>query len=120
MRILRFIKTAWALSRSLPWIDEAEWEAGDVNSLRNFLVSGSGRRFRRIMLNMVLRQNAAVVSQRDTNQLKFEAGFANGMRTTVHTLEALARDTEPEEEFSSDVFGVGRTMSEDTTARRAY
>ena len=119
-RFIRFIRIAWKLSGNMPWIDEAEWEAQDVASLRQFLVSVSGRRLRRILLNMVLRQNAAVVSQRDTNQLKFEAGFANGMRTTVHTLEALARDTEPEEEFSSDVFGVGRTMSEDPPARRAY
>ena len=120
MRILRFIKTAWALSRSLPWIDEAEWEAGDVNSLRNFLVSGSGRRFRRIMLNMVLRQNAAVVSQRDTDQLKFEAGFANGMRTTVHAVESMSRNLEPEEDLPSDVIGVGRSMSEDPTARSVF
>jgi len=119
-RIIRFIRVAWKMSAHMPWIDEAEWEAQDTATLRQFLVSKSGRRLRRILLNMVLRQNAAVVSQRDTNQLKFEAGFANGMRTTVHTLEALARDVEPEEEFPSDVFGVGRTMSEDPTARRVY
>tara|TARA_B100000424_G_scaffold267028_1_gene259097 strand:- start:2796 stop:3110 length:315 start_codon:yes stop_codon:yes gene_type:complete len=104
----------------MPWIDEAEWETEDVATLRQFLVSKSGRKFRRILLNMVLRQNAAVVSQRDTSQLKFEAGYANGMRTTVHTLEALARDIEPEEDLPSDVFGVGRTMSEDPTARRVF
>ena len=119
-RFIRFIRVAWKLSGHMPWIDEVEWEAEDVATLRQFLVSKSGRKFRRILLNMVLRQNAAVVSQRDTNQLKFEAGYANGMRTTVHTFEALARDVEPEEDFSSDVFGVGRAMSEDPTARRVY
>ncbi len=120
MRIFRFIRVAWKLSGHMPWIDEAEWETEDVATLRQFLVSKSGRKFRRILLNMVLRQNAAVVSQRDTSQLKFEAGYANGMRTTVHTLEALARDIEPEEDLPSDVFGVGRTMSEDPTARRVF
>jgi len=108
------------MSRTLPWIDESEWETEDVNLLRSFLVSGSGRKFRRILLNMVLRQNAAVVSQSDTSKLKFEAGFANGMRVTVHTVEALARAIEPEEDLPSDVFGVGRTMSEDPTARRVF
>ena len=69
---------------------------------------------------MVLRQNAAVVSQREAKVLVFEAGYANGMRTTVHTLEALARDMEPEEDLPSDVFGVGRSVSEDPTARRVF
>ena len=119
-RLIRFVRVAWKLSGHMPWIDESEWEAEDVATLRQFLVSKSGRRLRRILLNMVLRQNAAVVSQRDTNQLKFEAGYANGMRTTVHTLEALARDIEPEEDLPSDVFGVGRAMSEDPTARRVF
>jgi len=69
---------------------------------------------------MVLRQNAAVVSQRDTDQLKFEAGFANGMRTTVHAVESMARNLEPEEDLPSDVIGVGRSMSEDPTARSVF
>ncbi len=117
MRLWRFLKICWAMSRNMPWIDEAEWRGEDVASLRNFLVTGSGRKFRRLMLNMVLRQNATVVSQSDTSRLKFEAGFANGMRATVHTVEALARDLTPEEDFPSDVFGVGRSVSEDPTAR---
>jgi hypothetical protein len=29
----------------------------------------------------------------------------------------LARDIDPEEEFTSDVFGVERPMSQDSTAR---
>ena len=120
MRLWRFIKICWSMSRTLPWIDESEWETENVATLRQFLVSKSGRKFRRILLNMVLRQNAAVVSQSDTSRLKFEAGFANGMRVTVHTVEALARDIEPEEDLPSDVFGVGRAMSEDPTARRVF
>lgn len=117
MRLWRFLKICWAMSRNMPWIDESEWRGEDVASLRNFLVTGSGRKFRRLMLNMVLRQNATVVSQSDTSRLKFEAGFANGMRVTVHTVEALARDLTPEEDFPSDVFGVARSVSEDPTAR---
>ena len=117
MKLLRFIKIAWKMSRTIPWVDEAEWQADDVNMLRSFLVSSSGKKFRRILLNMVLRQNALVVSQSDTNRLQSEAGFANGMRRAVHTVEALARDIDPEEEFTSDVFGVERPMSQDSTAR---
>ena len=63
MRLWRFLKICWAMSRNMPWIDES------------------------------------------------------GMRVTVHTVEALARDLTPEEDFPSDVFGVARSVSEDPTAR---
>ena len=111
MKLLRFIKIAWKMSRTIPWVDEAEWGGEDVNMLRSFLVSSSGKKFRRILLNMVLRQNALVVSQNDTAKLQTEAGLAQGMRLTVHTVEALARDIEPVEEFTSDAIGVEHSMS---------
>ena len=120
MRLLRFIRIAWAMSSRLPWVEDAEWEADDINALRKFLVSKQGRKFRSLLLNMVLRQNALVAAQTDRNKLQHEAGFANGMRMTVHTVESLAREIEPVDELSSDVFGVGRSMSEDPTARRAF
>jgi hypothetical protein len=49
--------------------------------------------------------------QCDTKNLQIEAGYANGMRTTVHTLEALAQEVEPIEEFTTDAFGVERPLS---------
>jgi hypothetical protein len=29
-RFIRFIKICWAMSRNMPWIDEAEWRGEDV------------------------------------------------------------------------------------------
>ena len=83
----------------------------DANSLRQFLSSPAGKRLRAILLNMVLRQNAHCVSQCETKTLQVEAGYANGMRTTVHTLESLARKLEPIEEFTTDEIGVDRLLS---------
>ena len=120
MKFFRFIRIAWAMSKNLPWVEEAQWEADDVAAMRQFLLSKSGKKFRRILLNMVLRQNALVVSQNDTGKLQTEAGLAQGMRLTVHTVEALARDIEPVEEFTSDAIGVGHSMSQDPTARPVH
>ena len=92
-------------------MDEPEWRVEDANSLRQFLSSPAGKRLRAILLNMVLRQNAHCVSQCETKTLQVEAGYANGMRTTVHTLESLARKLEPIEEFTTDEIGVDRLLS---------
>ena len=111
MRFLKFIKIAWRLSSTLPWMEEPEWRVEDAHALRQFLSSGTGIRLRAILLNMVLRQNAHVVAQCETKNLQIEAGYANGMRTTVHTLETLAREIEPMEEFTTDDIGVERLLS---------
>ena len=68
-----------------------------------------------ILLNMVLKQNQQAVSSKE-RALQFEAGFANGVRTTVHTVEALAREIEEPEEFTSDMFGVDYQASKNPTA----
>ena len=102
------------MSKQIPWIGEPEWDSGDANALRKFLVSGEGKRFRMILLNMVLKQNQQAVSSK--KELEFEAGFANGVRTTVHTVEALAREIEEPEEFTSDMFGVDYQASQNPTA----
>ena len=111
MRFFKFIKIAWRLSSTLPWMEEPEWRVEDANALRQFLSGGTGIRLRAILLNMVLRQNAHVVSQCETKHLQIEAGYANGMRTTVHTLETLAKEIEPMEEFTTDDIGVERSLS---------
>ena len=117
-RIVRFIRVAWKMSKHLPWISEPEWTAAESNALRRFLVSVEGKRFRMILLNMVLKQNQQAVSSK--KELEFEAGFANGVRTTVHTVEALAREIEEPEEFTSDMFGVDYQASQNPTATSSY
>jgi hypothetical protein len=98
MRFFRFISIAWRLRSHIPWVDEPEWEASDANALRRFLVTKEGKKLRLTMLNMVLKQNQQAVSAK--KNLEFEAGFANGVRTAVHTIEALAKDSR----------GVGRIL----------
>ena len=109
MRLLKFIKVLWRMSGRIPWVDEAEWELEDSNALRLFLCTRSGKKLRMILLNSVIRQNAHAVEQK--KELEFEAGFANGMRTTVHTLEVLAREINEPSEFTTDVYGAEHLSS---------
>ena len=113
-RFIRFIRIAWKMSKHIPWIGEPEWKVSESNALRKFLVTVEGKRFRMILLNMVLKQNQQAVSS--NKELEFNAGFANGVRTTVHTVEALAREIEEPEEFTSDMFGVDYRTSQNPTA----
>jgi len=113
-RIIRFIRIAWKMSKQIPWIGEPEWRLTESNALRKFLVTVEGKRFRMILLNMVLKQNQQAVSS--NKELEFNAGFANGVRTTVHTVEALAREIEEPEEFTSDMFGVDYRTSQNPSA----
>ena len=114
MRFLRFLKIAWRLSGNIPWVGEPDWDASDANVLRKFLVLKEGKRFRMILLNMVLKQNQQAVTAK--KRLEYEAGFANGVRTAVHTVEALAKDTEESKDFASDIYGVEYLASEDPAA----
>jgi len=113
-RLIRFIRIAWKMSKQIPWIGEPEWRLTESNALRKFLVTVEGKRFRMILLNMVLKQNQQAVSS--NKELEFNAGFANGVRTTVHTVEALAREIEEPEEFTSDMFGVDYRTSQNPSA----
>jgi hypothetical protein len=111
MRFFKFIKIAWRLSGNISLAEEPEWRVDDATALRQFLHSRPGKRLRAILLNMVLRQNAHVVAQCDTKNLQIEAGYANGMRATVHTMETMGEAVEPIEEFTTDDVGVERLLS---------
>ena len=114
MRFLRFLRVAWRLSGSIPWVSDPRWGASEANVLRDFLVSDEGKRFRMVLLNMVLKQNQQAVTA--NKRLEYEAGFANGVRTAVHTVETLAKDVSGTEEFTSGVYGDERLTSEVPTA----
>jgi len=66
------------------------------------------------LLNMVLKQNQQAVTA--TSRMEYEAGFASGVRTTVHTVEALAKDIEESKDFTADIYGVEYLASQDPTA----
>jgi len=114
MRFFRFLKIAWRLSGNIPWVGEPEWDTSDANALRKFLVLKEGKRFRMTLLNMVLKQNQQAVTA--TSRMEYEAGFASGVRTTVHTVEALAKDIDESKDFASDIYGVEYLASQDPTA----
>jgi len=114
MRFLRFLSIAWRLSGNIPWVGEPEWGISEANVLRKFLVLKEGKRFRMTLLNMVLKQNQQAVTA--TKRMEYEAGFASGVRTTVHTIEALAKDIDEPKDFTADIYGAEYLSSEDPTA----
>ena len=114
MRFFRFLRIAWRLSGNIPWVGEPEWGASDANVLRKFLVLKEGKRFRMTLLNMVLKQNQQAVTA--TRRIEYEAGFASGVRTTVHTIEALAKDIEESKDFTADIYGTDYLSSQGPTA----
>ena len=114
MRFLNLLKIAWRLSGNIPWVSEPEWGASEANLLRKFLVTVEGKKLRMILLNMVLKQNQQAVSAK--KNLAFEAGFANGVRTTVHTVEVLAKEVEEPEEFTEGIYGADYLPSQGSTA----
>ena len=85
-RFIRFIRIAWKMSGQLPWVDEPKWTSSDANELRKFLVTVEGKRFRMIMLNMVLKQNQQAVSS--NKELEFNAAESArrrlGLKTAGH------------------------------------
>tara|TARA_R100000306_G_C4344817_1_gene127110 strand:+ start:420 stop:803 length:384 start_codon:yes stop_codon:yes gene_type:complete len=113
-RFLKFLGIAWRLSGNIPWVGEPEWGASEANLLRKFLVTVEGKKLRMVLLNMVLKQNQQAVTEK--KNLAFEAGFANGVRTTVHTVEVLARDLDEPKEFTEDIYGADYLPSEGSTA----
>ena len=114
MRFLRLLSIAWRLSGNIPWVGEPEWGISEANALRKFLVLKEGKRFRMTLLNMVLKQNQQAVTA--TKRMEYEAGFASGVRTTVHTIEALAKDIDETKDFTADIYGAEYLSSEDPTA----
>ena len=114
MKFFRLISIAWRLRNHIPWVGEPEWEASDANALRKFLVTREGRKLRMIMLNTVLKQNQQAVSSK--KNLEFESGFANGVRTMVHTIEVLAKEIEEPQEFTEDIYGADYLPSQGSTA----
>jgi len=86
--MLRKIRAMLMFARHVDWVDEPKWEREDSERLTNFLTSSSGRKLSLILRNMVVRGNARCIESK--KYLEFEAGFANGFRGAVTSVEALA------------------------------
>ena len=86
--MLRKIKAMLMFSRHIGWVDEPDWNSVDSERLAHFLTSDTGRKLSLILRNMVVKGNARCVQEK--KYLEFEAGFANGFRGAVMSVESLA------------------------------
>ena len=63
-------------------------EAGGRKGVNPVLDTEAGGRLRKILLNMVVRTNSQCIQNK--KDLEFEAGFANGFKGAVASLEGLS------------------------------
>jgi hypothetical protein len=82
------------------WVEEPEWTGEDEERFRSFLVTPTGKKLKRYLLNMTLRHNAAAV--REKKDLAYHCGWASGFNSAVGTLELLA-NPQPKHEAESDM-----------------
>lgn len=109
MGILRFIRAAAIFARYQAWVDAPEWTKADEEGLAQYFNTPSGAKFKLVLLNLVLRQQASALSK--TSGLEYEAGFATGQRATVAAIESLlpkpaipedADDTDPDHPLNQE------------------
>ena len=86
--MLRKIRAMLLFAKSVEWVDEPEWETDDAKRCGQFLSSNTGIKLKRMLTNMVIRTNAQCIQNK--KDLAFEAGFANGFRGAISSLEGLA------------------------------
>ena len=86
--MLRKIKAMLLFANSVEWVDEPSWEIDDAKRFSQFLASDTGKKLKMTLTNMVVRTNAQCIQNK--KDLAFEAGFANGFRGAVSSLEGLA------------------------------
>ena len=85
--MMRKLRAAWSFLRTQEWVDEPEWLDEDAESLRRFMLTGTGRKLALILRNQVLRQSVAA-TQSDKG-LDRACGYANGFAGAVSVLDSL-------------------------------
>lgn len=95
------LRTAWQFTRHQKWVHPSAWSRADAERLEGFLKSDTGRKFKEVLLNTVLMQNASAIT--DKNQLQYSCGFAMGQASLVKVIEVMAnaesisdQDTDPD------------------------
>jgi len=86
--MFRKIRAMFLFLKSTGWVNEPEWETDDARRFEAFLSSDTGIKLKAILTNMVIKTNAQCIQEK--KNLAFEAGFANGFRGAVSSLEGLA------------------------------
>ena len=86
--MLRKIRAMMLFSREIGWVNDPEWTEEDARILELFLVSDTGKKFGMTLLNMVIKtQSSCIENKKD---LEYNAGFANGFKGAVSSIESLA------------------------------
>jgi hypothetical protein len=105
--MIRKIKIIWQhLRLGETFQADPQWERVDEERLKAFFKSETGRKLKRILLNMTLRHNATAVHEK--KDLEYRCGWASGFSNAVVTLGTLAEpltqsETESEMDDSSEL-----------------
>ena len=88
MTVIGKVRAAIRFVTQQHWEDRAKWEQEDSIALRAFLKTETGERFKAILRNTVIQQQAsAVVSEKN---LQSACGYANGQAGLVSIIEMMA------------------------------
>tara|TARA_R110000737_G_C14528989_1_gene476841 strand:- start:834 stop:1145 length:312 start_codon:yes stop_codon:yes gene_type:complete len=88
--------------KPLRWVNQPKWEPDDERALRAFYSTKSGKKLKAWLLNAALQHNATATEC--GGELAWKAGYANGFRGAIASLDALmvppeSSTTDAEEEF---------------------
>jgi hypothetical protein len=73
--------------RPLRWVNQPKWEPEDEKMLREFFRTKSGKKLKAWMLNAALQHNSTATEC--SQELAWRAGYANGFRGAIATIDAL-------------------------------
>jgi hypothetical protein len=88
--------------KPLKWVNQPKWEPDDEKTLQNFFRTKSGKKLKAWMLNAALQHNATATEC--GGELAWKAGYANGFRGAIATLDALMASSESPDMDASDDF----------------
>ena len=90
------------MAKPLRWVNQPKWDKDDEKALLTFFRTKSGKKLKAWMLNAALQHNATATEC--SGELAWKAGYANGFRGAIATLDALMSQTETLEPDAADDF----------------
>lgn len=99
--MLRYLKAMLIFARYQAWADRVPWGKSDAGSLGAFLNTTAGQKLKLLLVNQTLSQQSSALSS--TVRLEYEAGYCNGQKSLIATIESLADMTQfPSEGADTD------------------
>ena len=88
--------------KPLRWVNQPKWEPDDEKAMRDFFRTKSGKKLKAWLLNAALQHNSTATECH--GEFAWRAGYANGFRGAIATLDALmvppdALSPDADEEF---------------------